>query len=101
VDPNRIPSIPNFIQIRPAALELNHDDRQTGSVLRAFISCTSCKERLIINKLLQCVRVAAVLSSCYPHFVTLLVACVSQHTARLLLLIQNLENTQETTVRRN
>jgi hypothetical protein len=29
VDPNGITSIPNYIQIRPAVLELNHMDRQT------------------------------------------------------------------------
>jgi hypothetical protein len=41
VDPNGIISISNFIQIRPAVLELNHADRQTDrhdqSYMRAFL----------------------------------------------------------------
>jgi hypothetical protein len=49
VVPNCITSIPNFIQIRPAVLELNHADRQTWPALYAFISCTSCKERMKTN----------------------------------------------------
>jgi hypothetical protein len=46
---NVITSIPNLIQIRPAVLELNHADRQTGSALYAFISSTSCTEHIIMN----------------------------------------------------
>jgi hypothetical protein len=49
VAPNGIMSIPNFIQIFPAVLQLNHADRQTGPVLHAFISCTSCKEHIKIT----------------------------------------------------
>jgi hypothetical protein len=39
-------SIPNFIKIHPAVLELNHveaqTDGQTWSALYAFISCKEC-----------------------------------------------------------
>jgi hypothetical protein len=44
---NRITSMPNFIKMSPAVLELNHTDRHTWSALYAFISCTSCKERMM------------------------------------------------------
>jgi hypothetical protein len=47
--PNGIMFIPNFIQIRPAVLELNHADRQTWPAPDAFISCTLCKEHIIID----------------------------------------------------
>jgi hypothetical protein len=55
VVPNGITSTLNFIQIHPAVLDLNHagrqtdgrTDRQTRPALYAFISCTSCKERII------------------------------------------------------
>jgi hypothetical protein len=51
VVPNGITSIPNFIQICPVVLELNHMDRwvdgQTWSALYMFTSCTSCKEYTI------------------------------------------------------
>jgi hypothetical protein len=42
-------STPNFIIICPAILELKQVDRQTWSVLYAFISCTQCKEFIIID----------------------------------------------------
>jgi hypothetical protein len=38
--------IPNFVQINSVVVELNHADRQTGPALNAFISCTSCTERI-------------------------------------------------------
>jgi hypothetical protein len=46
VEPNGITSIPNFIRICPAVLELNYEDRRTDiiSLMYAFISCTSCEE---------------------------------------------------------
>jgi hypothetical protein len=51
---NGMTSIPNFIQIRPAVLYLNHEDWQTNKqpwpVLYAFISCTSCRERIKTRK---------------------------------------------------
>jgi hypothetical protein len=43
IDFNGTTSIPHFIQIHPAVVELNHADSETWSVLYAFISCTSCK----------------------------------------------------------
>jgi hypothetical protein len=47
VDPSGITSIPYFIQIRPAVLELNYVDRRKWLATNAFISCTSCKERIV------------------------------------------------------
>jgi hypothetical protein len=43
---NGITSMPKFIQIPPAVLEMNYADRQTWPTLYALISCTSCKERV-------------------------------------------------------
>jgi hypothetical protein len=34
-----VTSVPDFNQISPAFLELNHMDRQMWSILYAFISC--------------------------------------------------------------
>jgi hypothetical protein len=48
--PNGITLMPNFIQICPAVLELNHADRQTWPAQYAFISCTLCKERIKLDK---------------------------------------------------
>jgi hypothetical protein len=51
VAPNGMTPILNFIQIRPAVLELNHTDRQTDMTSPAFISCTSSKERMKVNNI--------------------------------------------------
>jgi hypothetical protein len=39
VDTGGIPSIPNFIQIRPSVLELNHADRQTDRHDQSYFLC--------------------------------------------------------------
>jgi hypothetical protein len=47
VVPSGITSIPNFIQIRPAVLELNHADGQDEPYMRSFHAHR--KERIIIK----------------------------------------------------
>jgi hypothetical protein len=48
VFPNGITSIPDFIQVRPDVFLLNHTETDRHDRLSAFISCTSCNERIII-----------------------------------------------------
>jgi hypothetical protein len=49
--PNGITFILIFILICPVVLQLNHANRQTRPAHNAFLSCTSCKERIVTGAL--------------------------------------------------